>query len=56
MSSVRSIAALTLGALLLHAASAAAQTAELPIKYIGKPTSADISASDLMTRDRKSVV
>jgi len=54
MSSVRSITALTLGGLLLHAASGAAQTtsakAELPIKYTGKPTSQEISASDLMTR------
>jgi hypothetical protein len=50
MSSVRSITALAFGALLLHAASGAAQTAELPVKYTGKPTSPEISASDLMTR------
>src|SRR4029079_2724231 len=41
---------LAFGALLLHAASGAAQTAELPVKYTGKPTSPEISASDLMTR------
>lgn len=50
MSSVRSITALTLGALLSHAAPASAQKSELPIKYTGQPTSPEISASDLMTR------
>jgi hypothetical protein len=50
MPSVRSIAALSLGVLLLHVGTAAAQTAELPVKYTGKPTSPEISASDLMTR------
>jgi hypothetical protein len=50
MSSVRTITALTLGALLLHAVPSAAQTAELPIKYTGKPTSPEVTAGDLMTR------
>jgi len=50
MSSVRSLTALTFSAMFLHAASAFAQTKELPVKYTGKPTSPEISAGDLMTR------
>ncbi|MEO6525060.1 MAG: M28 family peptidase [Gemmatimonadaceae bacterium] len=60
MPSVRTAARLSLSALLLLPALASAQTAarvdispakgDLPIKYTGKPTTAPISAADLMTR------
>jgi hypothetical protein len=62
MPSVRTAAQLALGGLLFISAAASAQTAakprvspaaasgELPLKYTGKPTTAPISAADLMTR------
>src|SRR5947208_35306 len=61
MPSVKTVAQLALGGLLLVPAISYAQAAKqrvtsttasgaLPIKYTGKPTTAPISAADLMTR------